>query len=162
MARVIWLSALTFTSTGQPFYDQAFGLELSSRTPISKVSLIRVGSVTHAWNMEQRFVELNFTQEGNRLSISAPERPELAPPGSYMLFVVDADGVPSEAAMVSLPLNTPDPEPEPQPRAGAGRLTLNQSRHLTLNQNPSQHLSLNPTPEPQPEPEPEPTPRSSA
>ena len=87
----------------QPRYSRDFSLTLGSAKPISKVSLVSLGSATHAWDMGQRFVELNFTQNGNALTITAPRRPELAPPGNYMLFVLDENGVPSEAAMTSLP-----------------------------------------------------------
>ena len=42
--------------------------------------------------MEQRFIELTFQQNGNRLTIQAPTRPADAPPGFYMLFVLEFGG----------------------------------------------------------------------
>ena len=96
--------------TRQPRYNRNFTVRLNRWSNISRVSLVRVGSVTHAWNMEQRFIDLDFVQRGGWLRVTAPERPELAPPGHYMLFVLDQNGVPSEAAMVNLPV-VPPPVP---------------------------------------------------
>ena len=44
------------------------------------------GSVTHSWNMEQRFVELTFVRSGSRLRVQAPTRAADAPPGFWMMF----------------------------------------------------------------------------
>jgi NADPH-dependent ferric siderophore reductase len=52
--------------------------------------------------MEQRFLELAFTREGNTLTVRAPANANLATPGRYMLFVIDAQGVPSVARLVSI------------------------------------------------------------
>jgi len=69
---------------------------------ISRVTMVRTGSATHGWNMDQRFVELTFRVQGNQLAIQAPSRASDAPPGFYMLFVIDAAGVPSVASMVQV------------------------------------------------------------
>lgn len=89
-------------SVTQPEYGEAFGLELRALTEAERVTLVRFGSVTHAWNMEQRFVELDFTQDGKTLNIDAPAKPELAPPGHYLVFVIDAEGTPSVGETVTL------------------------------------------------------------
>ncbi len=34
--------------------------------------------------------------------LSGPANPQLAPPGHYMLFVLDADRIPSEAVIVKI------------------------------------------------------------
>jgi chitodextrinase len=52
--------------------------------------------------MEQRYVPLAFTAGAGTLTATAPANGNLAPPGVYMLFVVDASGVPSVAKMVSV------------------------------------------------------------
>ena len=59
-------------------------------------------SVTHAFNLEQRFVELSFTTSGTTLTAQVPARPGGVPPGRWMLFAFDADGVPSVARLVSV------------------------------------------------------------
>ena len=86
----------------QPEYGASFDIKVGDE--VDRVTLVRAGSVTHALNMEQRFVELEFTKNGNTLSAAAPQKPELAPPGNYLLFVLDEDGVPSYGEMVTLGL----------------------------------------------------------
>ena len=43
---------------------------------------------------------LTFTRTADTLSVAAPDNKKLAPPGLYMLFVLNADGVPSVAKLV--------------------------------------------------------------
>ena len=71
-------------------YGDQFEIRLSSSTIISRVVLIRCGSVTHAFDADQRYIVCNFDQMGDRLVINAPEGPGTAPPGNYMLFVLDS------------------------------------------------------------------------
>ncbi len=80
---------------------RTFEVELTAGTA-QRVVLVKGGSVTHSWNMEQRFVELAFSAEGSQLSVQAPTRAADAPPGFYMLFVLDTAGVPSVAKMVRI------------------------------------------------------------
>jgi uncharacterized protein YjaZ len=58
--------------------------------------------VTHAFNENQRFVPVTFQVTSGSLTIQAPANGNLAPPGYYMLFIVDTNGIPSVAAMVKL------------------------------------------------------------
>jgi Domain of unknown function (DUF1929)/Glyoxal oxidase N-terminus len=82
-------------------YGATFTVHASQ--PISTVVLMRPGSVTHSYNMEQRLVGLDIEgQVGNQLTLQAPPNANIAPPGYYMLFVLNADGVPSEAVFVQL------------------------------------------------------------
>jgi galactose oxidase len=67
---------------------------------IQKVTLIAMGSVTHAFDQNQRLLTLNFAQAGGGLSVNAPVSNIAAPPGPYMLFLVNAQGVPSVAKIV--------------------------------------------------------------
>ena len=69
---------------------------------IGKVALVRLGAVTHSDNMEQRYIPLSFTAGATSLTATAPINANIAPPGPYMLFIVDANGVPSVARMVSV------------------------------------------------------------
>jgi hypothetical protein len=84
----------------------AYGTNFAVQTPdaarIAKVSLIRYGAVTHSINMGQHFVPLAFTAGGSSLTVTAPANANQAPPGNYMLFLVDTNGVPSLAATVRL------------------------------------------------------------
>lgn len=65
--------------------------------------LIRPGITTHSFDNAQRLVDLPIvTRSVTGLSVTAPIGPTLSPPGWYMLFLVDTDKVPSEAAWVHL------------------------------------------------------------
>ncbi len=79
-----------------------YGATMAIGTPdpasISKVALIRIGSVTHSNNMEQRYVPLSFTAGATSITATAPANANIAPPGIYMLFIIDANGVPSARA----------------------------------------------------------------
>ena len=70
---------------------------------IAKVSLLRLGSPTHAFDENQRYVELPFTAIPNGIDVTAPTSGNLAPPGHYMMFLVDTNGVPSVSTMVRIP-----------------------------------------------------------
>lgn len=83
-------------------YRQNFNLNVSSNSGINKVNLIKLGSVTHGFNFGQRLVKLKFTRAGGTLSVTAPNNANLAPPGYYMLFTVDDNGVPSVARVVQV------------------------------------------------------------
>ena len=93
----------------------AYGSALAIATPdaaaIRKVGLVRLGAVTHSVNMEQRYVPLTYTAGTGTLTATAPANANLAPPGVYMLFLVDAAGVPSVAHMVTLGGTAPPPPP---------------------------------------------------
>lgn len=72
---------------------------------VTRAALIRPGAMTHAFDMEQRHVWLRVTGDRDgSLSLEAPPDPHVAPPGYYMLFLLDEAGVPSEAAFVWLPV----------------------------------------------------------
>lgn len=86
-------------------YAGSFDIEASG--DVSRVTLVRNGSVTHGFNNDQNFQDLEFTQSGGTVSITSPADGTYAPPGSYMLFVFDADGTPSVAKIVDI-----DPEVE--------------------------------------------------
>ncbi|MGW3201074.1 galactose oxidase-like domain-containing protein [Streptomyces sp. NPDC001118] len=70
--------------------------------PIAKAELIRPAAVTHSSDPNQRFVDLPLSVNGNNVDLNVTNNPNLAPPGWYMLFAVDANGVPSVAQWVHL------------------------------------------------------------
>jgi hypothetical protein len=69
---------------------------------ITKVSLIALGSVTHAFDMSQRFMWLTFTRTSSGLTVKAPTNRNTAPPGYYMLFILNSNAVPSKARIIQL------------------------------------------------------------
>jgi hypothetical protein len=93
--------AITSAPTGIQ-YATAFSVATPDGARIASVSLVRSGSVTHAFNQNQRFVPVTFQAASGGLTIQAPANANLAPPGYYMLFIVDTNGIPSVAAMVKL------------------------------------------------------------
>jgi galactose oxidase len=84
-------------------YGKTFTLEVSG-PDVGKVSWIRLPSVTHAFDENQRINFLQFSLDGDGLVIVAPERPEICPPGHYMLFVLSKTGVPSVARIMRIGL----------------------------------------------------------
>jgi hypothetical protein len=66
--------------------------------------LAKLGSVTHSFDFGQRLAPLSpaGTVAEGRLSLRAPDNAHLYPPGYYMLFCLDAAGIPSVARMVQL------------------------------------------------------------
>jgi hypothetical protein len=88
-------------------YGAQFTIGAGDAASIRRVALVRLGAVTHSDNMEQRYIPLAFAPGTTTLTATAPANANVAPPGMYMLFVVDANGVPSVARMVSLTGNSP-------------------------------------------------------
>ncbi len=79
-------------------YGQVFTVQTPDAARIASVSLIRYGAVTHSINMAQVYLPLTFSAGSGSLTVTAPASGNLAPPGYYMLFIVDSNGVPSIAA----------------------------------------------------------------
>ena len=94
-----------------------FQIDTPDAASIRKVALVRLGAVTHSVNMEQRYVPLSFTAGAGALTATAPANADIAPPGVYMLFTIDANGVPSIAKMVTVSGAAPPPPPPP-PNSG--------------------------------------------
>jgi YVTN family beta-propeller protein len=94
--RMTGINALTHTlgSTVQ--------VEMLDSSTVSRLVLIKAGTVTHSFNNGQRFHELTFTQSGDRLSATLPGSANLLPPGHYQLIALNAAGVPSKAVIVTL------------------------------------------------------------
>jgi hypothetical protein len=97
------------------------GMVISTGNPASirKVALVRLGAVTHSNNMEQRYVPLSFTAGATSITATAPANANIAPPGFYMLFILDANGVPSVASMVNIHANSLPSVTLTQPADGA-------------------------------------------
>jgi galactose oxidase len=93
-------------------YGARFSVGTPNASSITQVTWVRLGSVTHAFNEDQRFNRLGFTiASSTGLMVTAPSNPNLAPPGYYMLFVINSAGVPSVAHFVRL--NTQKVSPPP-------------------------------------------------
>ena len=92
--------------TGAPTsvaYGQSFTVQTPDAASITKVTWIRLASVTHSFNQNQRMNNLSFSASGgSSLSVTAPSDGRQAPPGHYMLFLVNGAGVPSVAMIVRI------------------------------------------------------------
>ncbi len=67
------------------------------------VALMAPGSLTHGFDMGQRYVPLAFTDNGDgTLTVQPPENVNIAPPGDYLLHIVSTTGVPSVGKHVQL------------------------------------------------------------
>jgi hypothetical protein len=100
-------------------YDVAMEIATGNPASIRKVALVRLGAVTHSDNMEQRYIPLSFTAGATSITATAPANANVAPPGPYMLFIIDANGVPSVSRMVSVQGDSPPVVTLTQPSDGA-------------------------------------------
>jgi galactose oxidase-like protein/PKD domain-containing protein/glyoxal oxidase-like protein/Big-like domain-containing protein len=92
-------------------YGATFTVLTPDASDIGSVAFLRPGSPTHAFDMEQRMVGLAFTaSSATSLAVTAPPSANLAPPGYYMLFILNRAGTPSVAAFVQL-LAAPQNQP---------------------------------------------------
>ena len=69
---------------------------------IQSVAFMRLGAQTHQFDMSQRYVPLSFTPASGGLTVTWPANGNLAPPGDYMVFIVNGSGVPSVASIVNI------------------------------------------------------------
>ncbi|HYP29410.1 MAG TPA: galactose oxidase-like domain-containing protein [Blastocatellia bacterium] len=83
-------------------YGERFTIRTPDRRDIGSVVMVRLSSVTHAINMEQRIVRLTFSNVKAGLRTVAPSSRSLCPPGFYMLFILSREGVPSVAKMIQI------------------------------------------------------------
>ena len=91
------------TISGSPStvsYNQSFEVSTPASGQITHVRLIRLGSVTHAFDANTMAVSLDFTAGDGSLSVTAPPNANVAPPGHYLLFVLNRNGVPSTGVIV--------------------------------------------------------------
>lgn len=80
-------------------YAQVFEITATQANQVRRVALTRCGSVTHAFDADQRYVGLTFrVSEGNQIQVSSPPNSRIAPPGYYLLWVIDANGLPCQQA----------------------------------------------------------------
>ncbi|WP_284985588.1 galactose oxidase-like domain-containing protein [Arthrobacter sp. fls2-241-R2A-172] len=96
---------------------------------IQSVSLIKTGSVTHAFDQNAVAMNLGFSQAAGGLNVQMPANGNYAPPGYYLLSIVDGNGVPSTAGMIRLSAPSQDTTPPTAPTnlsasASAGQIAL--------------------------------------
>jgi hypothetical protein len=99
--------------TAQITYGQTFNLKWTAKSLIRRVTFVRLGAETHSFDQNQRFMDLASVQVGpigatpggtfaGTLGVTAPANGNVAPPGYYMIFAVDQQGVPSVGEYVRI------------------------------------------------------------
>jgi hypothetical protein len=83
------------SAPGSLTYGATFSIVTPDAASIARVALMRPGATTHANDFDQRYVDLRFTVGSGHLSAAAPVSGNYAPPGSYMLVIVNSRGIPS-------------------------------------------------------------------
>jgi hypothetical protein len=92
-------------------YGTPFTVQTPDAASIASVVLMKDGSVTHAFDMDQRQVGMSFTVGNGALTVTAPPNSNIAPAGYYMLFLLNSSGVPSVATFVQLSASAPPTSP---------------------------------------------------
>ncbi len=83
-------------------YGYSFEVETPQAQSISRVALIRCGSVTHGFNPDQRYVTVPFTvKDANTLEIETPTAQDVLPPGYYLLWILDSQSPPRPCVWAS-------------------------------------------------------------
>ena len=76
-------------------------VEIEVDEQISKVSLISTGSTTHAQGSESKFRNINFNKiSNNKIEIQLDDNPNNLQNGTYLLFVLNSKGTPSQGKIV--------------------------------------------------------------
>ncbi len=126
----------------------AFTVSTPDADNISQVVLVRPGASTHAFDMDQRLVGMSFTPGSGSLTVTGPPNSKIAPPGYYMLFLINENGVPSVARFVLLNGSAANPaptvtsiSPSTGPAAGGTSVTITGTGFL-----PGATVSLGGTP----------------
>lgn len=81
----------------------SFSVQTPQPTTISRVTLNRLGSSTHAVDFDTRFIPLTITtRSATSVTVKAPANKAEAPPGRYWLTVIDNNGVPSLSRVIAV------------------------------------------------------------
>jgi hypothetical protein len=83
-------------------YGEVFSVATPNIGQVTEVRWTRLGSVTHAFDMGQRANTLEFTATETGVDVTAPDNANLAPPGYYLLFILNRNKVPSEGKIVRI------------------------------------------------------------
>lgn len=84
-------------------YGEKIKIPTTDGANVASVSLVRLSTVTHHFNTDQRLIWLRITKRGNfSINVDAPRNTNIAPPGYYLLHLVDAKGIPSEGVFVKI------------------------------------------------------------
>lgn len=83
-------------------YIQPFFVETPDADSITNVRIIRLPAVTHAFDQNQRILKMSFTKTTGGLNVTNCSDRHRCPPGHYMLFILNANGIPSVAKIIQI------------------------------------------------------------
>ncbi|HEX2327121.1 MAG TPA: carboxypeptidase regulatory-like domain-containing protein [Candidatus Angelobacter sp.] len=83
-------------------YGQSVFIGSPDAASIKQVTFLRLTSTTHTFDESGRFMRLSFTPGTNGLNVTMPANGNMAPPGYYMLFILNGSGVPSVAKIIQV------------------------------------------------------------
>lgn len=83
-------------------YGERFAVATPRPNDVGRVSWVRLPSVTHSFDQDQRINFLQFTAGAGEVAVTAPASANACPPGHYMLFLLSQAGVPSIAHVVQV------------------------------------------------------------
>ena len=86
----------------QVSYKTTFEVGTSNPDGVAQVNWVRLSSVTHSFNTNQRINFLKFSSDGTKLIVTTPDSKAVCPPGHYMLFVLNKAKVPSIAKIINI------------------------------------------------------------
>jgi PKD repeat protein len=115
---------LTFGST--------FQVQTPNAADIASVVLVRPGAPTHSFDMDQRLVGLSYSTGSGVLDVTAPPDGNVAPPGYYMLFVLNSTGVPSIATFVQLTTPAANQAPQASIVSPSANVTINPGQAVSF------------------------------
>jgi hypothetical protein len=99
---------------------------------IADVTFVKLSSVTHAFNENQRINYLSFTPtSAGSLNVTAPGSSNLCTPGHYMMFLINRNGVPSIARIIQVTV-----PPQPSNAIIDSRYFVRQNYYDLLNREP--------------------------
>jgi len=123
---------ITSVTPGAFSYGATFQVQTPDAANISSVALVRPGAQTHAFDMDQRMVGLSYTVGAGVLNVTAPPNGNIAPPGYYMLFILNSAGVPSVTRFVQLSTSIPNQAPTATITSPATDLTVNAGQSVVF------------------------------
>ena len=83
-------------------YGQTVFISTPDAAGITQVTFIKTSSTTHTNDQGQRFMRLNFTKVSGGVNVIFPAQPNNAPPGYYLLFLLNSAGVPSVGSIIQI------------------------------------------------------------
>jgi PKD repeat protein len=123
---------ITGVTPGPLTLGGAFQVQTPNAADIASVVLVRPGAPTHAFDMDQRLIRLPYSSGSGVLDVTAPPDGNTAPPGYYMLFVLNSAGVPSIATFVQFTPAAANQAPQASIVSPAADVTINPGQTVSF------------------------------